>query len=71
MGYQDYHDHYPQQQHQQQQQYAGPDPNSASYYGCTGIFAKQLQQSVISSGIKRQRIGATFPKKVSNSDDAS
>uniref|UniRef100_A0A158Q6T8 Double-stranded RNA-binding protein Staufen n=1 Tax=Elaeophora elaphi TaxID=1147741 RepID=A0A158Q6T8_9BILA len=61
IGYQDYQDHYPQQQ---QQQYPGTDPNGAGYYGCTGFFAKQqLQQPIVSCGAKRRRIGGTFPKK--------
>ncbi|EJD75490.1 double-stranded RNA-specific editase B2 [Loa loa] len=60
IGYQDYHDHYSRQQ--QQQQYSGP--NGTGYYGCTGFLAKQqMQQSAVSSGGKRGRIGGTFPRK--------
>lgn len=66
VGYQDYRDRYP-----QQQQYAGTDSNGTDYYGSTRFFAKPLQQSAVPSGVKRRRLGGTFPKKVSNSDGTS
>ncbi|VDK73744.1 unnamed protein product [Litomosoides sigmodontis] len=58
VGYQDYRDHYA-----QQQQYPGNDSNCADYYGPTRFFAKPLQQSAVSCGVKRRHIGGTFPKK--------
>lgn len=61
VGYQDFQNYYPQQQHQHQQ-YTGAD-SGTGYFGYSSFLAQQSSNPQQSSG-KRGRVGS-FPKKVS------